>query len=161
MSLSCLPLSESFALAWEYDPAFDRDAKDEDGNSTFEHDYRTACETLNWAKLCRPGQVPTLFHFRPLSGMPWRRLLDHEGGLQEKVALTFRLALVSMENAEGLPEVKRATDLEYPGLGKMASSKLMDALDEMPIRASAPTGHLVSSLGDLVFRRSSNLSPRS
>jgi hypothetical protein len=153
--LTRLPLSDSFALAWEHDPAFDRTS------DTFAHDYEVACETLDWAKLCHSGKQPTLFHFRPLSGMPTRRLIDADIGHMERVALAFRMALTRVENGEGLPDLKRAVDSQHAELGPMANLELVDYLDALPVAVGAPFGHIVTSLGGMAINRSLNLAPRS
>jgi hypothetical protein len=155
-----LPLSDGFALAWEYDPAFDRKESGGEVDPDFAHAYRTAIETLDWSAMCQPGKAPTLFHFRPLTGMPLRRLLDMDAGNMAKSSLAFRMALSRIENGEGLPEVKRAVDPHYPELGPMASVELAELLDSLPVAIGAPFGHLINSLGGVAFNRSLNISPR-
>lgn len=153
--LTGLPLTDSFALAWEYDEAFDR------SRETFAADFERAVETLDFDPLCLPGQKPTLFVFRPIVGMPGRRLLDAEAGFMERTALAFRMALVRIENGDKIPAVNRVLDPAFGALGPMAQSDLMDFLDGFPLLRGAPFAHLVTSLGGMALARSMKQSPRS
>jgi hypothetical protein len=155
LALTALPLSESFALAWEHDPALDR------SRETFSHDYQVAVETLNWEPLCIPGQKPTLFHFRAINGSVLRRLMEGGHGVLTGTEFAFRIGLIRVENFEGCPAVKRGRDPEHPGYGDMAGQDVLNVLDEVPKLLGQPAGSLVAALGDLVIKRSTGFDPKS
>lgn len=156
MALTSLPLTDSFALAWEFDDAFDRDRED------FDHAYQVAVETLDFASLCKPGEKPTLFRFRPMSGERARAFQDLELGQAQKLALAFRMMLVKIENfdAPELPPLEPKVDPQYKQLGKLVNPALVDYLDALAVAAGQPFGSIVTSLGALAALRSLGLGKR-
>lgn len=155
MALTALPLSDSFPLVWEHDPALDRERPD------FAHAYQVALETLDWEPLIIPGKQPTKFHFRPLRGSLQRRLMDMGTGGLTGLALIFRASLVRIENFPECPAIKRKRDAEYTQLGELVGEDVTDFLDAVPLSVGQPSGSLVSTLGGHVFSRSLGLNPKS
>ena len=155
MALTALPLTDSFPLAWEWDPALDRE------RPNFDDEYRICVETLDWDRLCIPGQKPTLFHFRPMRDGVQRALLDMGVGTLSGFALAFRLCLVRVENLDGAPPVERKRDPEHPKLGDMATTKIVDYLFPIPLAVNQQTGSIVTGLGAIVLSRCMGLSPKS
>lgn len=149
LNLSTRPLTDSFALAWERDDAFDTERE------SFVNDYLVALETLDWAKLCKPGELPTLFHFRPLSSAQLRAIADAAGGrLATVTALAFRAALVRVENCDAMPKLVRRIESSYSAVGPLVQQEIVDLLDLHSQLAGAEWGSIVSTLGGLVVMRS-------
>jgi hypothetical protein len=157
MALTALPLTDSFALAWEHDPALDREREN------FDDEYRISVETLDWDRLCKPGEKPTLFHFRAMRGKTQRAVLDMNLGAGIGLALVFRLCLVRVENFNlaQAPEFKRERDASLPHLGDMVSEEFADYLDRLPLVINRPSGALVSSLGGHAWDRCLGIRPKS
>lgn len=155
MALTALPVTDSFALAWEHDPALDRERKN------FEHEYQIAVETLDWDRLCIPGQKPTLFHFRPMRDSVTRNLIDMGIGNLTGVSLAFRICLTRIENLDGAPKIERRRDGAYPKLGDMASEDIVEFLRPISLGAGQPSGAIVTALGMLAMNRCLGLSPKS
>jgi hypothetical protein len=155
LALSALPLSDSFPLVWEHDPALDR------SRENFDHEYQISVDTLDWDRLCVEGQKPTLFHFRPMRDAVQRALLDMGVGNMTGLALVFRACLVRVENFPGCPAVKRQRDSAYPLLGDLATDEIIEFLRPLPIAANQPSGSIVTSLGALVLNRCLGISPKS
>jgi hypothetical protein len=108
MALTALPLTDSFPLAWDHDPALDR------ARETFAHDFTVAVDTLDWDALAIPGQRPSLFWFRPLDGQTVIQLIDSGLKPLTQTVLVFRMALVRVENLDGAPPLERVIDPRYP-----------------------------------------------
>lgn len=146
-----------FALAWDRDDKFDRERLDAEHAADaqkpdFQNAYERAYETLDWQPLCRPGESPTLFWFRPVTGRTLHRLIDKDCGALEKSALAFRLGLRRIDNGpSGLDSLDPKLDRDYPDLGPMLGAKTFEQLSMF--------GYLVVALGNMVIARSSNLSP--
>ncbi len=155
MALSALPLSDSFALVWEFDPALDRSRED------FDHEYQVCVETLDWDRICIEGQKPTLFHFRPMKDSVQRALLDMGVGNMTGLALVFRACLVRVENFPTCPTVRRHRDNAYPQLGELAGDDVVEYLRPLSIPVGQPSGSIVSSLGALALNRCLGLGPKS
>jgi hypothetical protein len=164
--LQLRPLTDSFALPYKYDPAFDTDgshhtqpgAKKKKWN--YEAEFARCLVTLDFAPITRPGLQPTLFVFRPLRLHEVRRFRDRNAGSAIAPWLIFRLCLESVENGgSDLDKLERSIDGEYPDVGMLLGLKQTEALDDVPRLHGRPVGELITQLGDEVFRRSTQLSP--
>ena len=166
MNTRILPQSDEFPLAWEYDDALDRDrfvdakiedetARAEAANVGFVHAYLQCVNTLDWSSLARPGEQPTLYWFRPITGLPRQRLKDLSCGTSEKHGLAFRMGLVRIEHGPTLPKLDAKVDREYSTLGPMLPR---DAFDQLA-RFESRDGSLVEQLGMFAWTRSTDLLP--
>jgi hypothetical protein len=154
LALSALPLSDSFALVWEHDPALDRDREN------FDHEYQVCVETLDWSRLCKEGEKPTLFHFRPMKDAVQRALLDMGPGNLTGLSLAFRACLVRVENFPSCPNVTRKKDPAYPSLGELATDEVIEFLRPIPLAVGQTSGSIVTALGALALNRCLGLSPK-
>ena len=112
-----------------------------------------AMETGDWAAITRPGETPTVFHVRNVPGAQWaafERLVKIEPlGDRERSSLAFRLAVIGIDNADGIPLMKTEhTDRQgrRSGLGEILTAATTDALDRV-------TKVIVMELGALVQRQ--------
>lgn len=153
MAIASLPLSDSFALVWSWDPALERG----DDEEKFAEDYARCVERLDFSPLIKEGMKPTLFHFRPV---PLRELYDAGYGDMEGASLLFRMALVKVENFDGLPPLNKKPSQQYPKLGPLVDRKVVDHLDQLCADLGIGYGHLVSTLGGAVMARLSGVRPK-
>jgi len=151
------PVTDSFVLVWEHDPALDRE------RPTFEHDYEVACDTGNWDAITVPGQKPTLFHFRLIDTARLRRLFDIEAGPQVQSEIAFRMSLTKIEDwgADGAPKLDKKPDPECPKLGPLVSRETQVVLDGISLAMGRLAGELPLSLGTRVLNRSCGVRPLS
>lgn len=144
------PQTDSYRLAYAYDPAFDTSRPD------YERVYARCAERLDFNEIIRPGETPTWFWFAPLSVSQVRRLIDVSSGSRH-FWLAFRMAL---RRIEGLDEVERATDAEWAKLGELVKVDLCDSLEEVPRRLGRPPFELINDLGAQVLARAMGPSPK-
>lgn len=138
------------------DPAFDHERYEdgEAGAKRFAEDFQRCIETQDYTPLCKPGQTPTLFVFRPLKFSEVDRIVSMQLG-NRATTVIFRLCLRSIQDASLAGEIKRTTDPEFKELGAIASQPWLDDLV-----AKVGDFDFVHSLGDLVFARSKAPSPK-
>lgn len=152
MALHVRPLSEGFALAYAYDPAFDIDRPDHIEG------YKRALDTLDFSPLVKNGQPASMFHFRALALSELRAL--HALGRDVLMPwLAFRLCLQRVDNCTGLEQLQRAPDPEYPSLGSMVSLRQTNLIDAVPLALGRVAGELITDLGHAVIARSATPSP--
>jgi hypothetical protein len=155
--LSVRPLTDSFAIAYAHDPAFD---VTRDG---FAEEYARCVERLDFSSITLPGQTPTLFHFRALRGSQLHRLRSYN--LQGDSAwawLVFRLCLVRVEaGGPELEKIDRIADPEYKELGPIVSPKWVDMAAGISVALGRHAGELLDMLGAIVLMRSVAPSPPS
>lgn len=146
------PLTESFALAYAYDPAFDTDRPD------YADEYRRCVATLDFSSITKPGQVPTWFHFRPITDREFRTIFSYSGLGLRYPWLVCRLALIKIEDGADI-KIERSVDGEYRELGKLVNVSLMDKLGALSMVLGRDAGELINDFGAEVVRRSSTVSP--
>jgi hypothetical protein len=151
MALPVRPLTEGFALAYAWDPAFE---SDRDG---YLEEYRRCVETLDFSPLLRAGEQPTLFHFRPLKASELRKL--DLGNVGQAAYLAFRLCLARIENGGSLEKIDRAVDPGHVELGKILSVRCTDVIDALPVALGRPVGDLITDLGVAVLGRCGDTRP--
>ena len=159
LSAHIRPLTDSMALAYSHDPAFDRDSHaDEDA---YLGAFRSATERLDYSGIVKAGEQPTLFHFRPLTDAETRRIRGL-GDISDAqlAALVVRMTLDRVENGGELGKIERKVDNEYPGFGKLVIIPYMDVLGGISVQLGRPQGEITNQLGIHVFMRSLNLDPK-
>lgn len=151
------PLTQTFSLAWRWDPALDTDRED------FEQAFKSARETCDFSGLIKPGEQPTMFVMRAIPGSVVRELMSLDLEVLQSLALAFRIGLVRIDNLDipSAPKVERAIDHRYPQLGKMVTSDLADFLDALAAAYRPGFGGILNDIGNEVMRRSLSLSPLS
>lgn len=171
MAITRLPLSDQFGLVWKFDPAVDGDRFVEsvaawkalpDEEREKAPDPLTAAwlqcvERLDFAPILKEGAKPTMFYFRPVR---LRELLDGGYGNLEAASLVFRMALVKVDNFDGLPDLAKKPSQDHKGLGPLVDRKVVDFLDQLCAELGLGYGQLVSELGMAVFNRLMGLSPK-
>ena len=141
------------------DPAFDHEAErfgadKEAAAKAFAEEFQRCMETQDYSSLCKPGQTPTIFWFRPLKFSEVDRVVSMQLG-NRATTVIFRLCLKQIADASLAGEIKRTTDHEFKELGSMVSASWLDDLV-----AKVGDFDFVHSLGDLVFARSKAPSPK-
>lgn len=153
--LRARPLTDSFSLPWRWDPALDSERFETP--EEYQTAYATACETLDFSSITKPGDTPSLFVFRPLKGSQMRCLLEESSGQigPSVCALAFRLTLVRVDNFE-MPDglkLDRATAADHPELGPMIKPAVVDYFDALAVAAGRDFGSIVTELGGRVMER--------
>lgn len=154
--LKLRPLTETFRIPYQWDPAIDRSSFTADGaldEKAFDAAYERCVETLDFSPILLPGKDPTWFVFRALKGSETRRLFDTALGQATLPWLTFRVALQRVDNLSEL-KVATAVDHRFPDFGKIVTLETMDALEDVSRACDRGLGELVTSLGTHVFARS-------
>jgi hypothetical protein len=151
------PVTDTFPLAWEHDPALDRERED------FAHAYELACDTGDWSAISQPGMRPALFIFRLIDAHHLRLLNDIEAGPALQTELGFRMSLVKIEDwgDDSGPKLDRKPDPAYPALGPLVSKPAQQFLDAISLAAGMRVGAITHSLGERVLIRSSGVRPLS
>ncbi len=157
LSAHIRPLTDSMALAYANDPAFDRG----DDEEKYVEAFRAATERLDYSSLTKSGEQPTLFHFRPLTDAEVRRIRGM-GDLSDVqlAALVVRMCLERVENGGELGKIDRKKDPEYPRFGDLVTPKYMEILAHISVALGRPQGEITNQLGLHVFFRSLNLDPK-
>lgn len=161
------PITNEFALVYEYDDAVERPSfADLDGEAlvaaqrAWAERWNRAVETLQFDELFRPGAQPTRFVFRPLSADDLYRIQEiADSGRKAAAAarVAFRLALRRVENGgDLLADLKRERDQEYPQFRALLSRSQTEICDFIPVHVGQLFGHLVNELGSAAFLRSSS-----
>lgn len=151
------PLTDSMALAYAYDPSFERG----DNEEKYLEAFRSATERLDYSALVKSGDQPTLFHMRPLTDAETRRIRGL-GTLSdaELAALVVRMTLERVENGGDLAKVERKADPAFQGFGKLVTESYMNLLGQISVAMGRPQGEITNQLGIHVFMRSLNLDPK-
>lgn len=151
---SSRPLTSGFALAYAYDPAFDSE------QAGYGEAYRRCLETLDFAPITKPGQSPTLFHFRPLAMHEVREIYAMAPGLAAWVA--FRLSLTAVtDGGPELAKLEKTVDSRVAGLGKMLSLKQTEMIEMISAELGRIAGEIVTDLGGAVIARTAAPRPLS
>lgn len=165
LSAHTRPLTDSMALAYAYDPAFDaaraefpvgKDGDDEAYISA----WKSATERLDYSTLIKSNETPTLFRFRPLSDAESRKLHSLPIGVTEMLAVVVRMTLQSVHNGGEFEKFERKVDPALRDLGKIVTVPYMDMLGALSLSFNRPLGEITTSLGGIVYQRSLNLDPK-
>ncbi len=119
-----------------------------------------ARETGNWEPIVKEGEVPTVFHFRPLTGTAYQWWAGQTSRNQligvESASLALRLGITDVKNF-GKHEVKRFRNDDGQ---ELANTKIIDAIYA---EAGATVGvDIVVELGTIVVDRArAGISPLS
>lgn len=171
--------AQSYSLVYSRDPALDWPVRvepsDEEGDKAWKarladwhQKLSVARSTGDWSPLLKPGQKPTIFHFRQVPGDVWGALQRVMDGLShlERCALMIRAALVRFE--DGFPDhkIERAehvdTNGKPTGIGQIvtvATTNLLDAI-ESPAHL-IDRGDIILEVGFLAWKRRKSLDPLS
>ena len=159
--LTTHPLTDAFCLAYAADSAFDVDRYAVDGKPTDEsmakylEEFERCVETQDYEPLCKPGEKPTLFWFRPVKHSEADIIIGLNLGPAASTAI-FRMCLRSIDDpALGQVELKRTADPKLPGLGNVLSIPVLDSLV-----ARTRDFDFVHFLGNYVFSRSRATAPK-
>jgi hypothetical protein len=130
-------LVHDYSLVFSGDPALD--APDERASEPEVREWQEklarARETGQWDSLLKPGQEPTRFVMRQLTGSQRRELMDlledsSRGGGMGKTAILFRAAVKRVDNL-GATEVKHHRDPETGLSFKIATPEIVNVLDDI------------------------------
>lgn len=166
------PLTDSYPLAYGYDPAFDAGLVANKGDSKrvrekkFAEEYLRCKDRCDYSSITRPGATPTFFWFRPLEDNELRRLRriasKHQFDPVDLVWLVVRVSLQRVENpSHGLPSnFELEVDAEFPELGKIVAVEWMDALGRWSCDIGRTKGDATNDLGAFALQRSSSPSPK-
>ena len=164
------PQTDRIVLAWSGDPAFDVKRFEVKGKWTKESQkawadaWRQASETLDYAPITKAGEVPTYFHFRPLSEMARRHILERYLGSIGAVAwpTVIRLCLIAVvggwpDDAPTLKQDTRRTDPKLPELDPLLDVEVVEVLAELGqfVHGTRPLESLIDELGRGVANRGS------
>lgn len=165
LSAHLRPLTDSMALAYSHDPDFDQETN-ADGQPYADGEaymlaFKSATERLDYARVTKSGGQPTLFYFRPLTDAETRRIRGL-GDISDAqlAALVVRMTLERVEHGGELAKIERKVDPEFPGFGKLITTKYMDVLGGVSVSLGRPQGEITNQLGLHVFLRSLNLDPK-
>lgn len=151
-------VQKEYALVFSGDPALALPSDEKERDNAL----RVARETGDWSGLIKPGQLPTLFTVRPLSGsmITWlgsQRSRNRLSG-QEACELAFRLGLRKIDNF-GDFEI----EFEREGAQVLAAVTVLDALYDIGRVIGKPNlgRELIAELGGLVIERATeSISPK-
>ena len=146
-------LQRPFTLIWTEDPALvGPESQEPEAIKAYADKLRVCRETGDWSSAVKPGQVPTLFHCRRLSGKFLRAIgadINRKAlGQSEFLALVVRDGLVSVDNF-GDYTFRREDHDRY---GSLAPEELVDRLDAAALELYRPfsiTNELVSLIFDI------------
>jgi hypothetical protein len=156
------PPSQQFeyTLIFSGDPSLNLPANTPENPTARERALEVARETGQWEALVHPGEMPTLFHVKPLGGAVFDWLVSEarrrNASEAEMHVLALRLALTKVD---GLGEHKVTTEAAgFEGEFRIASTKIIDALYSIEGVGRV----VVQELGSLVWQRATGgLRPKS
>jgi hypothetical protein len=132
------------------------DATDEQ-KADRERRIETARETGRWEDVLVPGETPTIFGMRPLTGEQYGDLLSRLVAGEKRFAVfvtAFRLALV---DARGIPDDVKVEFTDHPTYGRIAATTFLEKAGIVGSLAAS----IMFELGELAFNKARSVDPKS